>query len=156
MKIIKTKSGKEIFVSDSDFNYLNQFHWFTDGNGYAFRWTPMHNYKRKHIHMHIEIMKPPIGKKIDHWDRNKLNNQRENLRFATNSQNRSNSIVRGVSGYKGVYKHGNKWRVKVTHRGEQIYLGLHPTKEIAAAKYNEAARIFFGEFALLNDVPPII
>ena len=52
----------------------------------------------------------PIGKHIDHINRDPLDNRIENLRTVTRSQNLKNQMSRKqtVSGYKGVFEHGSK------------------------------------------------
>jgi len=53
---------------------------------------------------------------IDHIDRDKSNNNIENLRVATSSQNCSNRATRidNTSGYKNITKRGNSYRLEIT------------------------------------------
>lgn len=78
---------------------------------------------------------------IDHKDGVKDNNKWENLREATNSQNRHNSKVHrnNISGIKGVYKIKGKYRVI-------IGLGTFDTLEEASNVYKKAAIKLHGEF----------
>lgn len=88
MKMIKmTNSDKFSFVDDEDYPLLSRLNWYISDNGYAITDAPV-----KHIKMHKLIM-GPIQRKvvIDHIDRNKLNNQKENLRAVSQSVNRRNS-----------------------------------------------------------------
>lgn len=85
---------------------------------------------------------------IDHIDRDKSNNRLENLRIATNSQNRANSFVnkgkklpKGVKFWKGIY------RADITSNNKRYYLGQYATAEEAAIVYDAKARELFGEFA---------
>jgi hypothetical protein len=55
---------------------------------------------------------------IDHIDGNRSNNKIDNLREVTNLENHRNmkkSCSNG-SGYMGVYKHGERWRVKICNK----------------------------------------
>ena len=67
--------------------------------------------------MHRMIMKPPRNREIDHIDGNRLNNQRNNLRLATSSQNKANRCPRkdNRSGYKGVSWHAQRqcWTARI-------------------------------------------
>ena len=126
-KIIPLTQGKEAIVDDEDFEYLNQWKWFYTSDGYE----------------------------IDHKNRNRLDNRRENLRICTHSQNMANRrrSKNNTSGYKGV-----SW--DTVHKGwhSQIggrkingkTLGLFDIPEDAARAYDEAAKKLYGEFAILN------
>jgi len=63
--------------------------------------------------------------------------------------------TRSASGYKGVtpYKQTGRWRAKICAHGVVHDLGAYDTPEEAAAAYNWFAVEFFGNDALLNDVP---
>lgn len=106
--------------------------------------------------MHREILGLPIGRepRVDHRDSNGLNNQKENLRIATqleNSRNRARGAL-NTSGYKGVcwHKRAKKWAVSIRYDGKRMHLGLFANKIAAAAVYDDAARKLFGEFAKCN------
>lgn len=83
---------------------------------------------------------------IDHANRNRLDNRKENLRHATHSQNSINRVHRTVSGYRGVRVKGNRWEAQTAN----FKLGSFSTVEHAAAAYNWAALQLYGEFAVLN------
>lgn len=92
--------------------------------------------------------------KIDHQDRNMLNNQIENLRACTDSQNMMNRApTKGSSSkYKGVsyVERNNNWRVQIMINYKTIKLGIFNNENEAALAYNEAAIKYHGEFAYLN------
>ncbi len=83
---------------------------------------------------------------IDHIDRNKQNNNIDNLRWVTCSENRLNTPIFGKSKFRGVCfnKPTNKWKAQITIDRKQKYLGLY-TSEIDAAKA-------YNDFILSNDL----
>lgn len=89
------------------------------------------------------------GEYVDHIDGSPFNNTRENLRIATNGQNRANSPMskNNKSGYKGVRKSRSKYEAWITVNRKPIYLGSFPTPELAHEAYKQAATKYFGEFA---------
>ena len=95
-----------------------------------------------------------LPKYIDHIDRNKSNNNIENLRGVTRSQNLMNSKIRkGSSQYKGVSQHkSNKWQARIMHQGKRIYLGLFINEIDAAKAYNDAIIKYHNKYGLLNEV----
>ncbi len=86
----------------------------------------------------------------DHADGNGLNNQRYNLRPATNSQNTANRLKKpgGSSVYKGVTwdKRDWRWRAAIRINGKTKHLGSFTDEADAAAAYRAAAKEHFGVF----------
>jgi len=70
---------------------------------------------------------------IDHIDGDSLNNNIENLRVVTHQQNQFNTKCKGYSWHKA----SNKWRVRITLNGKEIYGGLFINEEDAKNKYLE-------------------
>jgi hypothetical protein len=148
MKIIKAGT-QEILVDDEDYQALyERGNWYIDG-GYA---ACGGNTSR--FFMHQIIMGFKSGCVIDHINRNKLDNQRKNLRFVSRSVNAHNQKKRSNnrSGYTGVSWKGRnqKWAAGITLNRKVIYIGLYATKEEAALAYNKKAIELYGECANLN------
>jgi len=72
-----------------------------------------------------------------------------NLRLATHQQNMSNRgrQKNNSSGYKGVYRHQEKWRARITVAGKSVSLGVYHNPEEAHRAYAEAASRYNGDFA---------
>ena len=80
------------------------------------------------------IPNPENKPEVDHIDRERLNNNIDNLRWATRSENEKNKgIMRtyGAIKFRGVCKHGNKFRAKTTIDGKTIHIGVYETAEEA-------------------------
>lgn len=136
-------------VDAADYEWLSQYRWFAKGTGgkyYAGRAE-----RGEMIMMHREIMKPPPGMVVDHIDGDSLNNRRSNLRICTPRQNNHNRTFKGnTSGFAGVYPQGKRWRAQITHKGEQIKIGVFDDKIEAAKARDRKALEIHGEFACLN------
>ena len=150
MKYLYTTCGTQFQVSDEDEIFLAGFTWKLQTKGYV--QVASGKCKNQLIHRIIaERMGLDFPNLIDHKDRNPLNNQRDNLRPATYSQNAMNSKIskRNTSGLKGVYwdKQKQKWVAQITINGKQIRLGFFDIKEEAHQVYCEAVTKHFGEFA---------
>ena len=87
---------------------------------------------------------------VDHINHIRDDDRIENLRLATETQNRRNSKMycTNTTGFKGVYYNTryNKWQAQMYLNNRKIYLGTYSTKEEAAAAYAEAANRLHGDF----------
>ena len=157
MKLIPLTKGQFAKVSDHQFEYYSQWKWIAHFDpkmqGYYAVRTDYSNGKVQ-IAMHREIAQTPEKMKCDHIDHDTLNNQDENLRNCTNSQNQWNGKLRidNKSGYKGVCyrKKEKKWSAQIHKNGKQVFFKRYKNPELAAQAYDEKARELFGEFAVLN------
>jgi hypothetical protein len=95
-------------------------------------------------------------KLIDHINGDKSDNRWKNLREVTNQENCRNQKIRitNKTGYKGVMhtKDKSAYCVQLCHNGNYIVEYPFNTAEEAALRYNELAKIHFGEYAKLNSV----
>jgi hypothetical protein len=153
VKIIPLTRGYKTLVDDEDYEYLSQFKWRSQIDRYVYAVCTING---DFQYLHHLLLLPKIGFIVDHKDRNSLNNQKSNLRYATYSQNNinTNRLTRSSSGYRGVsfHKQSKKWSADICLNYERTRLGLYDTPEMAAVAYNIAARELHGEFARLNVV----
>lgn len=89
---------------------------------------------------------------VDHANRNKLDNRRENLRMATASENMANTISKrkSNSGYRGVYHYKNLITKPFLVTAKSKNLGRYATAVEAARVYDRYALETYGAFAVLN------
>ena len=79
--------GKSTLIDNEDFEKVNKYKWYFDGR-YAIRYLDAR--VGSSIRLHRFIMNAKKGQLIDHINRDKLDNQKKNLRFCTRSENRLN------------------------------------------------------------------
>jgi len=160
MKKIPLTRGKVALVDDEDFEFLSQWSWLaykTNGGDiwYAVRRERKNEIvgTRKNVCMHRVILSAPHDSYVDHIDRDGLNNQRDNLRLCTMSENKMNQKIRkdNRSGYKGVskLKHG-RFVARITINKKLLHLGTFDDPKAAAKAYDRMAVKSYGEFANLN------
>lgn len=156
MRRIKLNRGKFALVDDKDFEWLNSWKWNTTEH-YRNIWYVIRKIKtgdgRKTVYMHRQILGAKDSFFVDHISGDGLNNQRNNLRLCTPSQNVANQfIIRGSSKYKGVcwIKRDKRWQAQICVNYKKIALGHHKIEANAARAYDKAALKYFGEFAKTN------
>ena len=88
--------------------------------------------------------------RVDHKDRNKQHNAKDNLRDATCVENAWNSDKHwdNTSGFKGVSMNSKKtkWRARINVNGKSIETGPFDTKEEAAESYRVLVETHCGEY----------
>lgn len=103
------------------------------------------------VRLHQVVMTPPPLARIDHINRDPLDNRLENLRLAPNSANAMNrQHPRGKTGLRGVSLRGQRFHAKVRWQNESLHLGDFDTARDAARVYDLFALLLAGEFALPN------
>lgn len=147
MKLIRTTQDNSILIDDGDFDLVSRHRWYLT-NGHA---TTVVNGKT--VYIQRLILGEPDGV-VDHINKNKLDNQRRNLRVLSPSQMRMVDGPRrgGTSSFKGVSWSANRqrWVACITIAGENRQLGYYDNEVAAAQAYDDAARQHYGEIAYLN------
>jgi hypothetical protein len=155
VKELALTRGLVALVDDADYEALNCHKWYAIPHGrtfYARRNIRLTDGRRSTIAMHQQLLS---GHKVDHRDRNGLNNQRDTLRRASHAQNQWNQAkhsANGSSQYKGVSlrKESGRWKALIQKDNKTINLGTFDIEIDAARAYDAAAMIHHGEFANLN------
>lgn len=164
MKKISLTRGKFALVDNENFDWLNQWKWTCTGaigKGPTKKYYAYRQIRRKNtckcILMHRLIMNFPIGKEIDHINRDGLDNRICNLREANRLQQMRNSCgnKNAEISYKGVSFSKDKKRKKIFRMRIRIENGKVVQKRFytaieAAKAYDRFALKYFGEFAYTN------
>jgi len=88
-------------------------------------------------------MGEPLPAIVDHKNRVRNDNRWENLRPATNGQNKMNSVK-----YTGVERRANgRWTARIRTKAGNVACGTYASKEEAIAAYNAKRRELYGEYA---------
>lgn len=148
-RLIPLTQGQNAIVDVSDYDWLNQWNWFA-------HWSkPTQSFYAVRYEFMARAVLGCLDEELpDHVNHITLDNRRDNLRKGTFSQNGINRRLQAnnTSGFKGVswFKEHQKWRADIRVNWKAIYLGMFSSREDAARAYDEAARKYHGEFAVLN------
>lgn len=155
-KLIALTQGQFAIVNLEDYERLSDRNWHAmycpnTRSYYAGGYFSDDGINFHHISMHREILNLRYSRENlpDHINHVTLDNRRNNLREATYSQNCQNRKRRidNISGFKGVFADGNKWRSEVELMGERVSRSGFNSPLEAHLWYQETAKRRFGEFA---------
>lgn len=160
LAVIYPTNGGFVVVDADLYQTLNSFNWQRQKRGNAYR-TSYANGKRETLAMHRVINGTPVGFDTDHINGFPCDNTRRNLRTATHANNIANATqkkkdpnAKTGSKFKGVtFRPDIKrkpWGVRIGARENRENIGYFATEIEAAAAYNKAALVKYGEFAKLN------
>ncbi len=148
----KLELGNNLYsLLDNDiFEDVNRWKWKTNNSGYVRRTKTLSNNGNKTfktVYLHRYVLNEPSGKEVDHINKNKLDNRRENLRLVTHSQNHwnTNAQSNSKSGIKGVSysKVRDLWCAFIKVNGKNINLGGFLDKHSAKVAYGYAVAKYF-------------
>lgn len=149
-------------VSQEDFCTMNGVYWQIGTDGYARRRASKaerDNGSPVSIAMHRQVLGlhlvkgAPGSPEVDHINRNRLDNRRENLRVVNrtiNSMNRAGtgkySHVCGVS----FFKPARLWRAYINLDRRRVELGYFKTEKEAIEARHAAAKTLYGDSVIIH------
>lgn len=161
MKFLQISNGREIRVSDEDYDHVRGFTWAQFRNGRVYRKEPLPPVEgapraTRTILLHRQIAQVTDSRKVIFRDGDSTNCTRENLVIASESfQPRQRIKKPGSSAYRGVGWNRAKsmWQAFLRVNGKLKHLGFFSgddAEKRAAQAYDNAALEKLGELAILN------
>ncbi len=143
------RKGNKFIIDSDDYDKIKDYYWMMNPRGYWYA-----NINKRKVSMHNFILDT---KYIDHKNRIKYDNRKENLRPCTHSENNFNKgKMNGkyTSIYKGVCwdKSRSRWLASIRVDGKLIRLGAFKNEIDAAKAYNEAVLKYRPDFGVLNEI----
>jgi hypothetical protein len=153
--LIPLSRGLVTKVNAHDLESLKGYNWTASANpgGPYARRAVWANGRTAAVLMHRQILGLDCedSRVVDHINRDRLDNRRENLRIVSQAQNLWNSAAHrdSTTGLKGAFweKRRKRFYAKIATHGKQRFLGYFDTAEQAHSAYRRAAEIEHGEFA---------
>lgn len=142
-------------MDDEDYEKLSKYRWYLGKNGYVIFGNKSDNIKA-FCKMHRLIINAKKGELVDHINRIKTDNRKENLRIVTMCQNIHNQKKRNGTSteYKGVHmrKQTGLFDSICRINGKTVFLGTYKTAIAAGYAYNkyatkESKHILLNEFS---------
>ena len=143
-----SNTNEEFYFDLEDYDKIKDCCWRINSDGYI---IGRFNNKDVMIHKVIMNLVSDNSKEIDHKDRNKLDNRKDNLRVASTRQNLLNKNLssKNTSGITGVSfrKKQKTWIARISVNEKPIWLGSYIDKEDAIVARLKAEKKYYGEFA---------
>lgn len=149
---IPLSQGKYAILSEEDYKRVSKYKWYYDKR----RDLALRQKNRKTVLLSRFVMDAKKGDYIYYKNGNRLDNRRENLVLATRQQIGGNRKPNknAKSKYKGVTwdERHKSFRATIVVDGQSIGLGYYKDEKEAAENYNRFAKMYFGDFARLNEI----
>lgn len=150
MKYIDLTRGLQAIIDDQDYDRVSALKWCAVECYIGAFYAATHRGKAR-VYMHRFVLGVGDGGEVDHINRNKLDNRKENLRLVTRSQNIMNYPRRkdNTSGHKGVHydKATGKWMAYISVNSRHKALGRFLTFGEAVAARLHAIEELYGQYA---------
>ena len=134
-------------------------------NGYVYIGLKDDDGNRKTLSVHRLVAKnfvdnPDNKNEVDHIDGNKINNNVNNLRWSTHTENNRNKAPQrnNTSGYSGItwMTRKNKWRVRIKVDKKELHLGLYSSFDDAVRVRKEKEKEYFKGFTYGGSIEEIV
>lgn len=147
-----TSEGNKFYFDLEDYNKIKDYCWskHTDNEGYII--TTINNDDKINVILMHRLITDFKWDVVDHKNRKKNDNRKENLREANTSKNQMNSDIQSnnTSGIIGVtwYKKYNKWLARInSESNKRINLGYYVNFDDAIIARLKAEKEYYKEFA---------
>lgn len=143
---MKQEKVAETIIDKEDAERVSKYKWCLMNTGDVI--TALGN---KRLKLHRLLINAPNESEVDHIDRNRLNNRKNNLRICKHSENLRNLSKRkdNTSGFTGVIwcKRNKRWKAQICLHGKCVYLGSFMSIDDAIACRLKAEKKYFQEYA---------
>ncbi len=144
VKTIPVSDMLTALVDDEDYPVLSRFRWY-ESHGYAATKVGGHD-----VRMHLLVLPSRPGYRADHRDQNPLNNQKDNLRYATMSQNAANTTkTNSAADTRGIYlcPSTGMWCARISVNRRPFHLGRYRSIAPARITYQLKSVDLQGDFS---------
>lgn len=143
--------GQTEFLFDTeDLPVIRGQQWYQDKDGYLAS-SYLFDGRRCFNMFHRVVMHAKPGQSVDHINKDKTDNRKQNLRFCVRSENNMNRTLfsNNTSGVTGVYydKKRRKWVANIVCNHKRIFIGRFDEKEEAVIARLQKEMELFKEFA---------
>lgn len=145
--LVRLSNGTVAVVSAEDSERVARGRWHYMGRGYV-----VGDVDGRRVVLHRWLLDAPTGVLVDHANGDRLDNRRDNLRFASARQNtahRTKPNKNNSSGHRGVSwdRFRGRWLAKVMVDRKNVHVGRFERREDAVEAVRCARERHFGEFA---------